>query len=53
MIDLCLSVFPKAGFRTTKGAIKLHVGLPVGNVETLAEGIIATLDSLMNYEVLQ
>ncbi len=26
-IDLCLSVFPWAGFRTTKGAIKLHVGL--------------------------
>lgn len=26
-IDLCLSVFPWASFRTTKGAIKLHVGL--------------------------
>jgi putative transposase len=26
-IDLCLSVFPWAVFRTTKGAIKLHVGL--------------------------
>jgi len=26
-IDLCLSVFPWAGFRTTKGTIKLHVGL--------------------------
>jgi len=26
-IDLCLSVFPWATFRTTKGAIKLHVGL--------------------------
>jgi len=26
-IDLCLSVFPWAAFRTTKGAIKLHVGL--------------------------
>lgn len=26
-IDLCLSVFPWANFRTTKGAIKLHVGL--------------------------
>ncbi len=25
--DLCLSVFPWADFRTTKGAIKLHVGL--------------------------
>jgi len=26
-IDLCLSVFPWADFRTTKGTIKLHVGL--------------------------
>ena len=26
-IDLCLSVFPWADLRTTKGAIKLHVGL--------------------------
>lgn len=26
-IDLCLSVFPWTDFRTTKGAIKLHVGL--------------------------
>jgi len=26
-IDLCLSVFPWADFRTTKGAIKLHTGL--------------------------
>jgi putative transposase len=26
-IDLCLSVFPWAKFWTTKGAIKLHVGL--------------------------
>jgi putative transposase len=26
-IDLCLDVFPWAKFRTTKGAIKLHVGL--------------------------
>jgi hypothetical protein len=27
VIDLCLSIFPWADFRTTKGAIKLHVGL--------------------------
>ena len=27
MIDLCLSVFPWAQYKTTKGAIKLHVGL--------------------------
>ena len=26
-IDLCLSTFPWADFRATKGAIKLHVGL--------------------------
>jgi len=26
-IDLCLSVFPWARFRTSKGAVKLHVGL--------------------------
>ncbi len=26
-IDLCLSAFPWARFRTTKGAVKLHVGL--------------------------
>lgn len=26
-IDLCLPAFPWADFRTTKGAIKLHVGL--------------------------
>ena len=26
-IDLCLKVFPWARFRTTKGAVKLHVGL--------------------------
>ena len=26
-IDLCLSVFPWARFRTMKGAVKLHVGL--------------------------
>ena len=27
VIDLCLSVFPWAAFRKTKGAIKLHLGL--------------------------
>ena len=29
-IDLCLSVFPWADFRSTKGAVKLHVGLNLG-----------------------
>jgi hypothetical protein len=27
VVDLCLSVFPWAKFRTTKGALKIHVGL--------------------------
>jgi putative transposase len=26
-IDLCLSIFPWARFRSTKGAVKLHVGM--------------------------
>ena len=30
VIDLCLSVFPWAGFRSAKGAVKLHVGLDHG-----------------------
>jgi putative transposase len=30
VIDLCLSVFPWATFRATKGAVKLHVGLDHG-----------------------
>lgn len=29
-IDLCLSVFPWAKFRTAKGAVKLHVGIDHG-----------------------
>lgn len=31
-IDLCLSVFPWAKFRTTKGAVKLHIGLDHGGM---------------------
>lgn len=31
-IDLCLSVFPWARFRRTKGAVKLHVGLDHGGL---------------------
>ena len=31
-IDLCLSVFPWARFRATKGAVKLHVGLEHGGL---------------------
>ena len=30
VIDLCLSVFPWASFRSAKGAVKLHVGLDHG-----------------------
>lgn len=41
-IDLCLSVFPWAKFRTTKGAVKLYVGLNhagyVPEFVTLTEG---------------
>ena len=41
-IDLCLSAFPWADFRTTKGAVKLHVGLNhAGNLPefvTITEG---------------
>ena len=34
-IDLCLSVFPWAQFRTTKGAVKLHTLMdPRGNIPT-------------------
>ncbi len=38
--DLCLSVFPWADFRTTKGAIKLHVGL--NHAGTLPEFVSIT-----------
>lgn len=31
-IDLCLSLFPWAKFRTTKGAVKLHIGLDHGGM---------------------
>ena len=46
-IDLCLSVFPWADFRTTKGAIKLHVGLNHGGYlpefVTITEGKTAEI----------
>ncbi len=38
-VDLCLSVFPWAKFRKTKGAIKLHVGLD-------ADGYLPTFMSM-------
>jgi hypothetical protein len=44
VIDLCLSVFPWAYFRTTKGAIKLHVGL--NHAEYLPEFITVTEGSV-------
>jgi len=43
-IDLCLSVFPWAKFRKTKGAIKLHVGLDT-------EGYLPTFMSLTDGKV--
>ena len=46
-IDLCLSVFPWARFRTTKGAIKLHVGVDhdgyLPTLVTVTEGKVADL----------
>jgi len=39
IIDLCLSLFPWAKFRTTKGAVKLHIGLD-------ADGYLPTFLSL-------
>ena len=40
-IDLCLSVFPWAKFRTIKGAVKLHVGL---DHEGLLSAFVALTD---------
>jgi len=46
-IDLCLSVFPWARFRTTKGAIKLHVSVDhdgyLPTLVTVTEGKVADL----------
>ena len=45
-IDLCLSVFPWAKFRTTKGAIKLHVGLDhSGYLPTFITCLLYTSDA--------
>lgn len=53
-IDLCLSVFPWAKFRTTKGAIKLHTLLDLrGNIPTFIHitdgkvGDVTALDKLI------
>jgi len=43
-VDLCLSVFPWAKFRKTKGAIKLHVGLD-------ADGYLPTFMSMTDGKV--
>jgi putative transposase len=54
-IDLCLSVFPWADFRTTKGAIKLHVGLNhagyLPEFVTITEGIVheVNIGKLLNF----
>ena len=54
IIDLCLSVFPWARFRETKGAIKLHTLLDLkGNIPsfiTITEGrfhVVNILDELV------
>ena len=42
-IDLCLSVFPRGLFRTTKSAVKLHALLDLrGNIPTLRPCSMAT-----------
>ena len=54
-IDLCLSVFPWANFRTTKSAVKLHVGLNhagyLPEFVTLTEGKKhdVTIGRIMNF----
>lgn len=46
-IDLCLSVFPWAKFKSTKGAVKLHVGLNhqgyLPEFVTITEGNVADI----------
>ncbi len=47
-VDLCLSAFPWADFRSTKGAIKLHVGLNhdsyIPEFVTVTEGKISDIE---------
>jgi len=44
-INLCLSVFPWTKFRTTKNAIKLHVGFWILDFELDLTNTIYALDS--------
>jgi hypothetical protein len=40
-IDLCLSVFPWARFRTTKGAVKMHTLLDLrGNIPSYIVSVV-------------
>ena len=48
-IDLCLSVFPWADFRSTKGAIKLHAGL--NHKAYLLELVTVTTGKISDIEV--
>jgi len=54
-IDLCLSMFPWAKFRSTKGAVKLHVGLNhqgyLPEFVTLTEGNVSdiTIGRTLNF----
>jgi putative transposase len=48
-IDLCLSAFPWADFRSTKGAIKLHVGLNHGGY--LPEFAVITEGKISDIEI--
>ena len=48
-LDLCLSVFPWADFRSTKGAVKLHVGL--NHQGYLPEFVTVTTGKISDVEV--
>jgi len=54
-IDLCLSVFPWAKFRATKGAIKLHVGLDhdgyLPEFVTMTDGKVADIEAGRSWDV--
>ena len=56
-VDLCLSLFPWAKFRTTKGAIKLHVSFDVRSqvpdVVVVTDGKVHDVTALKNMDLSQ
>jgi len=56
-VDLCLSLFPWAKFRTTKGAIKLHVSFDVRSqvpdVVVITDGKVHDVTALKNMDLSQ